>query len=297
MRGVRLGAVLALVATAGVPIAVAHAPAEAGGFETPESAYWDGPTGSFVVSNIGPSGDPTGREPDGYLSRVAAEGRRTKLKWVEGLRSPKGMRRSGGDLYVADVGQIVVVDVAAATIRDTIDLDAIGAMFPNDVAVDEGSGDLYVSDTFRSAIYRLPAGSSSPEVFLESPDLESPNGILVDAGRLLVATTGQGLDPATFTAERPGRVLTVDLATKAIAPYGGMAPFATLDGLEKLGDDLVVTDNPGGRVVLVKPDGATAEVAGTAPGAADIGLRRADRIVAVPQLRDGAVRFIEVPAG
>ena len=114
----------------GLP-AEAHTGGTLTGFENPESAPWDSATGSFYVSNMGPGPiDPLGRAPDGYLSKVSAAGRIVSAKWVTGLRSPKGIHRWGDDLLVADVGQVVVVDVAGAKIRRTIDLDAIGISPP-----------------------------------------------------------------------------------------------------------------------------------------------------------------------
>lgn len=297
MRRVLFTAVLvALAAPAAAVKADAHIPPSVSGFEFPESAYWDGATGSFYVSNFGGSElDPNGRDPDGYISKLSGGGHVVAAKWVTGLRSPKGIRRLGDRLFVADAGQLVVIDIAAAAVETTVDLDAIGAKFPNDVAVDEASGDLYVSDMLRNAVYRLPAGSLTPEVFVESADLESPNGLLVDGGNLLVAAYGRNLDPATFTPEQPGRVLAVDLATKAISPLGGMAPTGRLDGIEKLDDRYLVTDNPGGRLLRVSGDGSVEEVAGDMPGAADLGLRVGDRIAAIPQLGAGTVRFLTVP--
>ncbi len=295
MRRTALLALLLALAAPAVP-AEAHPPASTGGFEFPESVRWDGETGSFYVTNFGGTTlNPGGRDPDGYLSQLSGEGTMRAAKWVTGLRSPKGIRRVGDALYVADVGQVVVIDVAAAAIRSIIDLDVIGAQFPNDVALDEATGDVYVSDTLRNAIYRLPGGAGPTEVFLESADLESPNGLLVDGGTLLVAGYGRDLDPATSQARQPGRVLTVDLATKAIAPLGGMGPTGQLDGIEKLDDSYLVTDNPGGRLLRVGPNGSVTELARDLPGAADLGLREGDRIAAVPQLSENVVRFIDVP--
>jgi sugar lactone lactonase YvrE len=262
----------------------AHTGGTVTGFENPESAPWDGETGSFYVSNIGPGPiDPMGREPDGYISQVSGEGRLWAAKWVTGLRSPKGIHRRGDALLVADVGQVVVIDVAAARIRETIDLDALGAQFPNDVTVDDRTGDAYVSDTTRNAIYRIPAGTSSAEVWLESGALEKPNGLFVDGDKLMVAGSGTA-------AGGPGRVLVVDLATKTVAPLGDMAPLGKLDGIEKLGSDWIVTDNTG-HVWRVSPDGKPTEVAKIA-NAADLGLRRGDRVAAVPTLSDNTVQFL-----
>jgi DNA-binding beta-propeller fold protein YncE len=296
-RSALLAAVLVLFAGPAALPAQAHPPSSVSGFEFPESVWWDGDTGSFYVTNFGGTKlDPNGREPDGYVSQLSGEGTIRASKWITGLRSPKGMRRVGDALYVADVGQVVVIDVAAAAIRSTIDLDAIGAQFPNDVALDEATGDVYVSDMLRNAIYRLPKGAGPPEVWLESPDLEAPNGLLVDGGLLMVASFGRDLDPATFTPKEPGRVLEIDLDSKAIAPLGTMERTGQLDGIEKLADVYLVTDNPGGRLLRVDTRGTVSEVATGIPGAADLGLRSGDRVAAVPQLMDGVVRFIDVPA-
>jgi len=265
------------------------------GFTYPESVWWDGETGSFFVTNFGGSTlDPAGRDPDGFVSKLNGEGRRVAAKWVTGLRSPKGMRRHADGLYVADVGQLVVIDVAAGKIADTIDLDPLGAKLPNDVAVNEATGDIFVSDTFANAIYRVPSGSRTPELWLSSPDLEGPNGLLVDGGNLLVAAYGRDLDPSTGKPKQTGRVLVVDLASKAIAPLGGMAPVGQCDGIEKQGDSYLVTDNPGGRLLRVGSNGSVAELNKDLKNPADLGWRPGDGVLAVPELSAGDVKFLTI---
>lgn len=272
-------------------MAGAHTGGTLRGFENPESAPWDGSTGSFYVSNIGPGPiNPLGRDPDGYLSKVSGEGRLVAAKWVTGLRSPKGIDRRGEDLLVADVGQVVVVDVAGARIRSTIDLDGLGAQSPNDVSVDDRTGDAYVSDLLRNVIYRIPGGGQKAEVWLESEALDGPNGLFVDGDRLLVASSGSP-DGNGPNGRHPGRVLVVDRATKAVSPLGGMAPLGNLDGIEQLGSDSVVTGN--GTVWRVTPDGQASEL-GRIAQAADLGLRPGDRVAAVPTLSDNTVQFFTI---
>ena len=297
MRRTFVLALLVGLVTGGLPSgerpAAAHTGGTVTGFENPESAPWDGPTGSFYVSNIGPGPiDQLGREPDGYLSKLSASGRLTTAKWVTGLRSPKGIHRRGEDLLVADVGQLVVVDVAAATIRETIDLDALGAVFPNDVTVDNRTGDAYVSDTGRNAIYRVPA-DGAPEIWLESDALDSPNGLYFDGDRLVVAAYGKDPDGDGPTPRDPGRILVVDLATKAVAPLGDMMPLGNLDGIEQLDADWIVTDNTG-HVWKVTSAGKATDL-GQIPHAADLGLRRGDRVAAVPTLSDNTVEVFPIP--
>ena len=289
----RMVVLVLLIGLAGPALpAKAHTGGTVRGFENPESAPWDGATGSFYVSNIGPGPiNPLGREPDGYISKVSGEGRLVAAKWVTGLRSPKGIHRRGDDLVVADVGQVVVIDVAGQKIRQTIDLDAVGAKFPNDVTVDDRNGDVYVSDTARDAIYRIPAGASQAEVWLESAALENPNGLFLDGDTLMVAGYGRDPDGDGPAGRGPGRVLVVDLATKGVKPLGD--PLGNLDGIEKLGSDWIVTDNTG-FVWRVTPDGKASEVAKIA-NAADLGLRRGDRVAAVPTLSDNTVVFLTIP--
>lgn len=272
--------------------AEAHTGATVQGFENPESAPWDAASGAFYVSNIGPGPiDPLGREPDGYLSKLSAAGRLVATKWVTGLRSPKGIHRRGDDLLVADVGQLVVIDVTGARIRATIDLDALGAVFPNDVTVDDRSGDAYISDMGRNAIYRLPAGASKAEVWLQSDTLDGPNGLFLDGGTLMVASYGQDPDGSGPAARAPGGLLAVDLASKGIHPLGDMAPLGNLDGLEKLGSDWIVTGSD--RIWRVTPDGKPTEL-GQLPHAADLGLRPGDRVAAIPTLSDNTVELVSL---
>ncbi|HEV8625772.1 MAG TPA: hypothetical protein VG034_15040 [Acidimicrobiia bacterium] len=292
MRRIFAVALLVGLVAPGLP-AGAHTGGTVRGFENPESAPWDAATGAFYVSNIGPGPiNPLGREPDGYLSKLSAAGSLEAAKWVTGLRSPKGIHRWGDDLLVADVGQLVVIDPAGAKIRRTIDLDGLGAKFPNDVTGDDRTGDAYVSDTGRNAIYRLPAGASAAEVWLESDKLDGPNGLFLDGATLMVASYGQDPDGDGPATRAPGRLLSVDLASKAIHPLGDMAPLGNLDGLEKLGSDWIVTGSD--HIWRVTPDGKATDL-GKVPNAADLGLRRGDRVAAVPTLSDNTVELVTVP--
>jgi sugar lactone lactonase YvrE len=191
----------------------------------------------------------------------------------------------------------VVIDTTSPPhIVRRIDLDAIGAQFPNDVATHPGDGDLYVSDTLRNAIYKIDRKTLTPSVFLESPALESPNGLIFDKdrGKLLVASYGPGLDPATFRTTSPGRILEVDLETKAIAPFRDMAPTGGLDGIEWYGRHLLVTDNPGGRLLEVAEDGTVSELAKDLTNPADLGVFRPANDIAIPLLRANSVRFLRL---
>jgi hypothetical protein len=269
----------------------AHPGGRVEGFETPESVVWDSETGSYYVSNMGP-GAVDRQAVDGYVSKLSASGRMAVAQWVTGLRSPKGMHRRGGDLLVVDVGQVVVIDVAREKIRETIDLDGLDARFPNDVAVDERTGDAYVSDTARNAIYRIPGAGGPAEIWLESEALSGPNGLFMDGDHLVVAGSGTDPDGRGAQGRSPGRILVVDVATKHVSALGDMAPLGHLDGIQKLDADWIVTGSD--TVWRVNAAGQASELAKIAH-AADLGLRRGDRLVAVPTLSDNTVEFHTIP--
>ena len=105
----------------------------------------------------------------------------------------------------------------------------------------------------------------------------------------MVASYGRDPDGDGPAARAPGRLLAVDLASKAVRPLGDMAPLGNLDGLEKLGSDWIVTGN--GTVWRVTPEGKASEVAKVA-NAADLGLRTGDRIAVIPTLSDNTVEFL-----
>src|SRR2546426_4066753 len=78
-----------------------------GGFQTPESIFYEARSDIYLVSNI--NGDPTAADGNGFISRVAPDGRILELKWIDGTRpgvrlnAPKGMAVAGDTLYVSDI--------------------------------------------------------------------------------------------------------------------------------------------------------------------------------------------------
>lgn len=256
------------------------------GFDNPESAYWDAPSQSWYVSNV--SGEENVKDGKGWISRLDASGKVLKDRWVDGLNSPHGIRVRGRTLYVSDIDQLVVIDMRNARVKARI--DAPGARFLNDVAVGP-AGEVYVSDTLESAVYRC---TSKCEVFLKTEKLEDPNGLLVEGNRLIVATWGIITDPATFATKTPGRLLAVDLKTRAITALGDGKPLGNLDGLERDGADYLVTDFMAGKLFRVSKSGAATLVKDGFKNSADIGYDAARRLVAVPEMGGAAVRFLQL---
>src|SRR5512143_1625284 len=253
------------------------------GFQAPESVFWDAASRTWFVSNV--VGKENEKDGEGWISRLDASGRIQKARWVVGLDSPHGIRVHAGTLYAADVDRVVVIDVAKARIRERI--SAPGAKFLNDVAV-TASGDVYVSDTLGDAIYRC---RSACEIFVKSESLQGPNGLLVDDDRLIVARWGPITDPITFATKTPGRLISVDLKTKEIAPLGEGKPIGNLDGIEKDGADYLVTDFMAGKIFRVSKSGAATVLKSGFAESADLGWDPARRTIAVPEMSGGTVKF------
>ena len=131
-----------------------------------------------------------------------------------GFDAPKGIVLAGDMLYVSDIDRLVAVDLESGAIRGT--WPAEGAVFLNDTAVDS-AGRVYVSDMMTDRVYVLDGDSVS--VWLEDEALAHPNGLEVQDGKLLVAAWGKDIQD-DFTTKEPGRLLSVDLETKAITPVG-----------------------------------------------------------------------------
>jgi hypothetical protein len=280
----------------------------------PESAQFDPVTNAWYVSVQG--ADVAG---DGYIAKLDASASAfVTERFVTGLNEPKGLRVHDGKLFVADVTELVIIDLASAEVLSRTSVIGIGFNVPpepflNDVAVRASTGYVYVSDNRNNMIYRFEPDGSGPLLLLSDPNLEAPNGLLVDERdpddpRLLVASLGPGFDPALGTTELPGAVLSlgiIDLndgdAQAAVSLISQR--IGNLDGIEISGDDLLVTDIFGGRLLRVTPstssppalDEGNAEVlrSGLARSA-DLGFDPARGLIVVPETTSGVVTRITI---
>lgn len=108
--------------------------------------------------------DGKGNEKDGKggIGIIYNNGTVKDLSWITGLNAPKGMALYKRFLYVADITDVVVIDVKAAKLVKTIPVP--GSVFLNDVTVDK-KGAVYVSDTRQNKVYKIT--KDQPEVYLE----------------------------------------------------------------------------------------------------------------------------------
>jgi sugar lactone lactonase YvrE len=228
---------------------------------TPESAYLDEGSGYLFVSQI--NGAPTDRDGNGRISKLGLDGTVVSADWFTGLNAPKGLRSFGGTLWVADLDEVIGIDIASGKENARLKID--GAVFLNDVAVG-ADGTVYVSDMMANKIHAIKDGKAT--VFAEGEQLEYPNGLFAEGERLVVG--GWGSKPAAdFTTKVPGHLYSLDLKTKQKTLITKQ-PLGNIDGVEQEArGGYLVTDYMAGKLIQVSPTGESRVVRTFKPGLAD----------------------------
>ena len=205
-------------------------------FRTPESVIYDAERHILYVSNIDGKSDE--KDGEGFISQLSMKGAVVKLKWIAGLNAPKGMGIAGTRLYVADVDELVEIDIEKGKVIARH--PAPGSKFLNDVAV-AADGSVYVSDSAESqdAIYRFDG--EKVELWAKAPSLNGPNGLFVDGGSLVIGVSGDSrLKRVDIESGRISDVVTIGSGIDGVAPDGK--------------GNFIVSDWRG-RTMLVEPSG------------------------------------------
>lgn len=206
-------------------------------------------------------GAPWEADGKGGIARIAIDGKNYNGKWISGLNAPKGMGILGSNLYVADMSDVVVIDIKKGAVQKRIAIP--GANGLNDVTISD-KGSVYVSDSRAGRIWKID--SDNPQLFMDS--VPGVNGLKAVGDNLLV---GAG---KSFISVNPQKQVT----KIAEAPQG-------LDGIEPIGNGDYLTTSWSGFVYYINADGrvetlldATKDKKNTA----DIGYDPMKRIVYVP---------------
>jgi sugar lactone lactonase YvrE len=246
---------------------------EVKGLAQPESVVQDPATGSIYVSNI--AGAVMQKDGNGFISRLRPDGTMIEREWLKGLDAPSGLALHDRKLYVADVDQLIEINVASAEILKRY--PAKGATFLNDVATDE-AGTVYVSDTPTNTIWRLKDGSFEP--WLANDALNGPNGLLVQGDKLIVASFGKM--PSEGQKQELAGLMTVSLEDQAVRPLGSGAAIGNLDGIALLEPDVyMVTDWAAGALYRIDAKGKAQLFIDLNQGSADL-TYLPDKTVLVP---------------
>jgi sugar lactone lactonase YvrE len=234
---------------------------EVKGLEQPESVVQDPATGALYVSNI--VGAVMQKDGNGYIAKLKPDGTIATKSWVKGLNAPTGLALHDRTLYVADVDELIEINVASGEIAKRY--PAKGAIFLNDVAVGE-DGTVYVSDTPMNTIWRLKDGTFEP--WFANDVLNGPNGLLVQDGKLIVASFGKL--PGEGQKQELGGLLAVDIEKQAVSTVGNNDKLGNLDGLQALQPGVyLVTDWAAGGLYRVDAKGKYDRLLKLGKGSAD----------------------------
>ena len=242
--------------------------------KVPESVLFDGKNKVLYVANI--DGQPWANDGKGSIGKVGLDGKIIAVDWVSGLQAPKGMGLYKNKLYVADLTELVVIDVTTGTIIERIAVEGAGGL--NDVSADE-NGTVYVTDSRARRVYEVKDSKAS--MLLDSSKLKGPNGILKQKGNLYVLDAG-----GMYRMEKDG-----SLTKLAEGMEGGT------DGIENVGGSDFLVSTWGGVVYYVAADGTKQVLLdGRADkiNSADIGYDAAKRIVYIPTFWKNSVVAYEL---
>ena len=229
--------------------------------KVPESVLFDGDNKILYAANIDGT-DPWAKDGKGSVAKVGLDGKVIATEWISGLNAPKGMGLHKGKLYVADLNELVVIDIAGGKIEKRIVVT--GAEGLNDVSVSK-NGIVYVSDSKLKKIFVVKDGVT--ELLLDT--LKGPNGVLIRGDDFYL------LDAGGMYKMNKDKTL-----TKITDGMDGGT-----DGIENIsGNDFIVSCWQG-VVWYVKADGSKQQLLDSRPdkkNSADIGLDAKNKIVYVP---------------
>ena len=233
-------------------------------FRVPESVIYDENNDVLYVSNL--NYEPRVKDGNGFISRLSTSGEILDLKWVEDMSSPKGLGIYEGKLYVSDIDEVIVIDIARGEITDRIVIE--GAKMINDISID-AEGNVYVSDSDNNNIWLISDGVVSNWL---SEGLNKPNGLLVDGQRLML----DNMNAEEFAS--------IDMAAKQISVISEGVGAA--DGIARVDTQghFLVSDWDG-RVFMIYPDGSKEVLLDTRDeetGAADIDYIPEKNLLLVP---------------
>jgi DNA-binding beta-propeller fold protein YncE len=198
------------------------------GIKTPESVLFDANSNKIYVSNI--DGNPSEKDGNGFIALLDVNGKMNRLHWVTGLNAPKGQAIYHGNLYVADIDELVVISIKEAKITDRIKIE--NAKFLNDVTVSE-DGTIFISDSQDNKIYTFADGKST--LWSEDKILKGCNGLWAEKGKLYIGT---------------GQILMGDIKSKKIKVL--VENCGGIDGLKKLENGQFIYSNWVGRIFVTK---------------------------------------------
>jgi len=246
------------------------------GLNVPESVlvYRAGKANFLLVSQI--DGDPSATDGKGGIAKLDLDGDIDEAEWVTGLNAPKGMAYFDGKLYVADINELVIINIKSAEIEKKVVIP--GAQFLNDVTIDS-KGVVYISDTKTNKIHRYQNDSLDDY----ATKVETANGLKAIGSNVIV---GAGT-----------HLYLIDKAKNRLQIASGFAQ--AIDGVESIAKgDFIVSCWPG-LIYYVHLDGKIELLLDTQKegiNTADIGFDAITQTLFVPNFEKNSVTAYKVSA-
>jgi sugar lactone lactonase YvrE len=117
--------------------------------QVPESVLYHADSKVLFVSNIDGKSDE--KDLRGSITKVSLDGKVIE-KWAVNVSAPKGMDIYNGKLYVADIDEVVAMDLKSG--KSVQRISVAGSIFLNDLAIDK-AGIIYVSDSRTGKIHSI----------------------------------------------------------------------------------------------------------------------------------------------
>ena len=250
------------------------------GLEMPESsiAHPDGRV--FITEIVG-----YGKKGDGKVTVLNTDG--TTKTLVDGLNDPRGIDLFDNQLYVADVDQVIRIDLNGKKTVIAKPGDFKDApIFLNDIEID-GVGNVYVSDSGdekgkHGSVYKITPAGKVVQIINDKSGIKRPNGLLMDGpNMLLVADYGTG------------KLFRVVFDGESNKPQGNVtllnSGFGAADGLTRdTNGILYVSDWARGKVWrLSEPKATPLLITEGHQSAADISLSLDGKTIFMPDMKAG----------
>ncbi|PCH71507.1 MAG: ATP-binding protein [Bacteroidales bacterium] len=237
--------------------------------EIPESVFYDADNTCIYVSNI--KGTPSNQDGNGYISKLNLKGEITTHKWITGLDAPKGMAKYGNFLFVSDINDLAVIDIAKGEIVKKY--PAPTAIFLNDVTLNPKNGTVYVSDSRTQSIYRLK--NEVFELWIKDEQLDHINGLTFKDNFICAGVLN--------------KILKIEPASKLINTL--VNNTKSIDGLLNIGEKKWISSDWIGNIQLID-DGEIKKLLSSAEqqiNAADLGYIPEQKIILVPTFHNNRV--------
>ena len=197
----------------------------------------------------------------GGIGKLTRDGKIIDTSWITGLNAPKGMGIFKERLYVADMSEVVVIDIKKNKVERKIAIDSAKGL--NDITI-TSEGIVYVSDSKTTKIWRIE--NDKPALYLDS--MKGVNGLKAIGDELYI-----GSGKLFLKADAKKQITKI-----AEVPQG-------IDGIEPVGNGDFLLTAWAGYIWYVSADGKVETLLETyqqKKNTADLGYDQQKQILYVP---------------